>query len=220
MVYGKLANDDNLKALYAICNDLDDEVLIGAVGRHIENAEQSGSSLAGEWCPKPAQVRFHANALQVEIDKRRRDEIAIREERLREKALTETTTVEFPAGAAYDTPTEITLTATECSVCRDTGFAFYYCPRDRSHPANKYRVFLEPEFLELPEEIQRTFDRFPAVCDCHAGQIRRDKAPHLHVNGVDVNGRSRRVYITIELARKMATTRQAKETQRIGAVSE
>jgi hypothetical protein len=220
MVYGKLANDDNLKALFATCNDLDDEVLIGAVGRHVDNAEQSGSSLAGEWCPKPAQVRFHANALQVEKERLRRQELELKAAKLRENEERPTTTVAFPDGAALGLPTEIAVNPNKCPTCRDSGFSYYYCPSDRSRPAYKYRVYLADEYTDLPGEIQRTLDRFPAVCDCAEGRLRRERAPHAHTTGINCHGRSRRVYITIEEARTMSAKRRAKDKKQItiGAV--
>ena len=220
MVYGKLANDDVLRSLHATCDDLDDETLVAAIGRHVDNSEQSGSSLAGEWCPKPAQIRFHANALQVEAENLRRQTLDLAAEKIRKEALTETTTVEFPAGSALGLPSELTLTSTACSECRDSGFAFYYCPSDRAHPANKYNLFLQDEYNELPDEMRRAYERFPAVCDCQAGQIRRSQSPNAHTTGVDCNGRPRRLYITIEEARRMSANRQAKDQQRIGAVSQ
>ena len=212
MVYGKLANDDTLKALHATLDDLSDDVLIDALGRHIDNSEQNGASLAGEWCPKPAQVRFHANALHVEAEKARADALVVAQEKLRETALTTTNTVAFPAGGAFGLKSVLELEPTSCSECRDSGYAYYYVPRDRSHPANKYRLYMAAEYLELPEAMQRHYERYPAVCDCAVGQLKRQAAPDAHTTGVGAisTGRPRRIYITVEEARKMSAARKAK----------
>ena len=213
MVYGRLVTDDTMRSLHSTLDDLPDDILIGAVGRHIDNDEQNGKHLAGEWCPKPAQVRFHANALIAESDKSRRHEIAAREEAIRQTAERQPArTVQFEGGAEFGLTRELTVSPAECPDCRDSGFAWYWCPRERSTTSNP-DVYLREEFDELPEASRKTFERFPAVCDCRSGRVRRDRSPAAHSAGVECNGRVRQLYITVELARKMSQKRQHPATE-------
>ena len=220
VTYGKkLANSDTLNALHGKLNDLEDDELKEAVTRHTDDAteESPGGNVRGEWFPKPARLRFHVNAFRVEQAREHERDLEDELEAIKaaSEARSPSKTVEFPAAAEYGAPKSLELRPTDCSECRDTGLASYFIPRDLSHPANKYRLFLEAEFLELPEAMRETFQRFPAVCDCTVGQLKRRKNPGAH-EGQEIGGRVRRLYITVEEARKMAQNRRDKELARYG----
>lgn len=214
MTYGKLATPDALNSLYRALDDLDDEALIEATSRHIDDSSaESNGSLAGSWFPKPAQVRVHARSIAAEAAQSRREKLEA------EAAAVETASdagdavvVDFPLGGNYGSPKQLEVKRSKCSPCRDSGIASYYIPRDRRHPASKYRVFLEPEYLQLPETMRVELSRFSAVCDCEVGELKRRANPAAH-QGFQDNGRTRRAYITIEEARKYSAERRRRESR-------
>lgn len=207
MTYGKLAHRDALNSLYRKLNDLDDDRLLAAIERHLDDdTRESSGSLVGNWFPKPAQIRFHANTLQVEEAKARRLELEIRAERIQAEAAARV--VEFPAEET-----------SACRECHDGGMASYWIPNDLSHPANKYRVYEKGEHSELSEAMKTVLQRYSAVCDCEAGQLRRAQNPTGHMP-ISVNGRERRAYITVEEVRKMAHRRRKKEDTGYGVGAE
>ena len=214
MTYGKLATSDALNSLYRSLDDLDDEALIEATSRHIDDSSaESNGSLAGSWFPKPAQVRAHARSIAAEAAQSRRDEL----EAEAEAAAAETASfdddavvVDFPHGGNYGSPKQRGVQRSKCRPCRDSGIASYYIPRDRRRPASKYRVFLEPEYLQLPETMRDELSRFSAVCDCEVGMVKRRANPAAY-QGFQDNGRLRRAYITIEEARKYSAERRSRE---------
>lgn len=214
MTYGKAAHRDALNALYRRLGDLPDDILLSAIERHIDDptVETSGS-LVGNWFPKPAQLRRHANELKAEAEQAKRlgNEARAREFKRLQDAQ-EAKIVEFPAeyAGSYGLPKKLELTKSACASCRDQGLSYYYIPRDLKHPAAKYRVFEEAEYFALPDTMRAQLQRYVAVCDCEAGLLKRSSAPEGH-RGQNLNGRERRLYITIEEVRKMAASRRSKE---------
>jgi hypothetical protein len=215
MTYGRLATTDALNSLYSNLNDLADAALLAAIERHISDTTSETNGLAGSWFPKPAQVRLHANTLQVEAEAIRVQGLEARQRELEVETVSRV--VEFPEGSTFGLSKDVTVIKTICHKCRDSGLAAYYTPKDRSNPASKYRLYLAEEFYTLPATTRNHFSEYSAVCDCAAGMIRRDKHPDLHREEKRNGGRAYRVYITVELAEQIAAKRRAKEAGSIGA---
>lgn len=216
MTYGKLASRQALGGLYRSLNDLDDEQLLEAISRHCDDDTPDGGRLIGEWFPKPARLRFHANAFKVIRDRQWRAALEVEEARFRAIAEAKPKkTVAFPGGGEYGLPASLEVSSAACKECADSGLSPYYIPKLLDHPRDKYRVFLASEFAKMPSELRPRFRRYSAVCDCKAGQMRRAKHPTQHV-AEKIAGRDRRCYITIEEARQMAEKRFAKEGGQYG----
>lgn len=213
--YQRLASKDALAALYHQLDDLPDEVLSGAIGRHINDTTVEGTTVAGAWFPKPAQLRVHANKYSAEQLLIHKQELATKAADLKATfESTPTKTVDFPEevlGKAEKGVKHLHLSPSSCGSCRDSGLANYYIPADRSHPAAKYRLYLEKDYLALPDDMQTGLVRFSAVCDCAAGQLKREQRPEGHTRTIKSAGGNRRMWIAIEEARRFAARRKEKE---------
>lgn len=215
--YQRLASKDSLAALYHQLDDLPDEVLSGAIARHINDTTAEGATVSGAWFPKPAQLRVHANSYAAEQLITHKQELSAKADQL--KATLEskpTRTVDFPKeilGEADKGVKHLHLSPASCHECRDSGMSNYYIPANQTHPAAKYRLYLEKDYFDLPDSIQQGLGRYSAVCDCEAGQLKREQWPEAHTRTIKSAGKSRRMYITIEEARRFSEKRIEKEGQ-------
>ena len=215
ITYGKMLTGDKKRALYQRLDRLEDNVIIDAIGRHLDTPD------VGKWPPTPADVYVHVEQIQKEAQ-------AERSKRLEATKYALESARDNPEGGKaqripdalkghLDQPAVI-LKPAQCNRCIDSGFVNYYLPKDQTDASAKYEVYTADEYRDLAEEIQGALKRYSAICRCEAGEYRQDKYSAL-LKGIEDQGRIRRGFVLVAEAEAMARKRRQREAEHIGAAS-
>lgn len=213
ITYGRMLTVGKKRALYQRLDKLADDVIVEAVGRHLDTPE------AGRWPPTPADVFTHVEQIELEAQAERQKRLEVA------KYAMESDSGNPEGGKARRVPDalrghlggrEVIVTEARCNHCTDSGFVNYYLPKNQSEPHKKYEVYTAAEFWELPEDERFAYKRYSAVCRCIAGDYKAQRYQTL-LKGFEDQGRMRRGFVLIAEVEAMARRRQEREAAYIGA---
>jgi hypothetical protein len=207
-------SEEAMQGIITACLNLDDEAFETAATRHLSDTglDRDGQPV-GNWFPKPAQLLRHAE--QLEQERRRAAQAAFRavldEDADRTAAMPETTPVGLDGGEEYGIPPVVQSRPADCRHCNDTGKARFYAACD-----DPRRVWLAPEYLELPEAVRDRVTCLTALCDCRLGMARPERQ---WLTTVRYRGQDREipVWARLEVVRQLAARRRSSEEQAVGA---
>ncbi len=215
--YGQMLTEERKRNLYQRLNRLSDEVILEAVGRHLDTPD------SGDWVPKPSQIFAHVEQIEKEAQ-------AERTRRLESAKYALESARERPEGgkalrvpdalrAQLNGREEVYVTTAQCKYCIDSGFVNYYLPKDQCDPRKKYEVYTAAEFGELPEDMQFPLKRYTAICRCAAGDHKKERYQTL-LSGIEDQGRLRRGMVLVAEVEAMSRKRQEREADYIGAAAD
>jgi hypothetical protein len=207
--------EEGLQAILLACLQLTDEVFEQAVRRHLADTglDRDGQPL-GNWYPRPAQILRQAEEIEQE---RRRASLTAYQATQQGLADPDQEEEEVQLHLPDEQCRQYGLSPTvrtrraRCPHCADSGMARFYHDRKEHR-----RVWLAPEFPDLPAAMRFQLDCASAICDCRVGQQRPERAwmATIRYQGVD---RQVPAFPLLELIRELASRRQWAASRAIGA---
>ena len=194
--YAKLIDQNYEISLHDRLDDLDDEALVEAINRHVNDATEANGQIVGNWPPKPAQIRAHAHAIAAEVEAERLAEIKQRAAELDTAARSDapTQTVDVDGDLAGMVGDRLTLSASDCARCADSGLRIYY-----ADPLEPSRLPIwRDQYNDLDSETRTPYRQYSAVCNCDRGRLKRDQLAGAISGFPDSGGKMRRGYLRAE----------------------
>jgi hypothetical protein len=168
--YGKLWDQEKMRALWDECQDLTDEVFVSSIKLHVNDIRQTKDNTPrGKYPPCPADVHYHALSAEEDIRKKQKQQIESYDQEHAAKIIPLPESPHIKGNSfTYKTRDggQVTielnrLIKTECGLCGDTGWAKYY-----TVGGSFEEIYLRSEYDDLPEALQSKLRMATCICTC------------------------------------------------------